>query len=168
MLEKFIAYGRAWFSRIQSRRKRSHKWRQNATKKRLKNLQAIVGKDEAETFAKRIGYLRKIDPLLFEEWVLDAFAKQGYLVERGTRYSGDGGLDGKVFRDNRWFGIQCKRYKDAIKTAHLDDFARTLQENQMAEGFFVHTGRTPAGSRQRHANIRIISGQDLIQILLKD
>ncbi len=113
-----------------------------------------------------MAYLRKIDPLVFEELVLDAFAKHGWTVQRGTRYAGDGGLDGKIYRDNHWIGVQCKRYKDAIKPAHVDDFARVLKINGMEEGYFVHTGRTPSGTRHRQGNVIILSGQELVDFLV--
>ncbi|AIA55459.1 putative membrane protein [Acidithiobacillus caldus ATCC 51756] len=118
MLNGILARGRAWVSRIQSRRSRSHRKRQDAARRRECSLAEIVGADAGETFARRMAYLRTLDPLVFEELVLDAFQKKGWIVERNRRYSGDGGLDGKVFMDNRWRGIQCKRYKGPIQTAH--------------------------------------------------
>ena len=162
MLSGIFARGRACVSRIQSRRKRGHRRRQDAAGRRAVRLVDIVGQDAQETFARRMGYLRKIDPLVFEEMVLDAFQKKGWIVERNTRYSGDGGLDGKVFLDNRWRGIQCKRYKGAIQTAQVDQFARDLQKFGLERGYFVHTGRTPSGVRQRYEHISILSGSDLL------
>jgi restriction system protein len=162
----WIAHGRAWFSRIQSRSKRSHRQRQDDAKRRELRLLEIRGTDTQETFARRIAYLRKINPLTFEELVLDGFAGQGWVVERNQRYSGDGGLDGKVYRDGVWYGIQCKRYKGAISTAHVQQFVRDIQRFGLAGGFFVHTGRTPSGIRQRFPQLTILSGQDMIDFLL--
>nr|WP_306670548.1 restriction endonuclease [Acidithiobacillus ferrooxidans] len=100
MLSGILARGRAWFSRIQSRKKRGHRQRQDAAGRRAVTISKIVGKDAQETFARRIAYLRKIDPLVFEELVLDAFQKEGWLVQRSTRYSGDGGIDGRIVSGN--------------------------------------------------------------------
>lgn len=166
MLSGILARGRAWVSRIQSRRKRGHRRRQDAAGRRAVRLVDIVGQDAQETFARRMAYLRKMDPLVFEELVLDGFQKKGWIVERNTRYSGDGGLDGKVFMDSGWHGIQCKRYKGAIQTAHVDQFARDLRKFGMETGYFVHTGRTPSGTRNRHDNVIIISGAELVDFLL--
>ncbi len=166
MLNNIIARGKAWFSRVQSRSKRSHKWRQNASKKRLLTLREIVGNDDGETFARRLAYLRTVDPLIFEEWVLDAFQRHGWIVERGTRYSGDGGLDGKIYKNDQWAGVQCKRYKEGIKAAHIDDFSRVLAKNKLPKGYFVHTGRTPSGARHRKENVIILSGQELVKFLI--
>ncbi|MBE7567624.1 MULTISPECIES: restriction endonuclease [Acidithiobacillus] len=163
MLNRMMAHGKAWIAQWQSRRKASHRHRQKAAVHRYDTLAEIQGKD---AFARRIGYLRKLDPLVFEELVLDGFKRKGCLVERGTRYSGDGGLDGKVFRDNHWIGIQCKRYKDAIQTAHVKQFGRDLSRFGLTEGYFVHTGRTPAGLRHRYGQIIILSGQELIDFLV--
>lgn len=166
MLSGILARGRAWVSRIQSRRKRGHRRRQDTAGRRAVRLVDIVGQDAQETFARRMAYLRKLDPLVFEEMVLDAFQERGWIVERNTRYSGDGGLDGKVFMDNRWRGIQCKRYKGAIQSAHVDRFARDLQKFGLEQGYFVHTGRTPASAKQRQGNVLILSGMELLDFLV--
>lgn len=175
------AHYRAWFSRFRSRRKRGHRYRQDAAVRRECTLSEIVGGDDGETFARRLAYLRKIDPLVFEELVLDAFQKKGWMVERGTRYSGDGGLDGKVYRDNHWIGIQCKRYRGAIQTAHVDQFARDLEKFGLCEGYFVHTGRTPKGTAHRQhlaggnlaggnlaggGKVILLSGRELVNFLV--
>jgi restriction system protein len=166
MLSGWMARGRAWFSRIQSRKKRGHRRRQDAAGRRAVTISEIVGKDVQETFACRIAYLRKLDPLVFEEMVLDAFQKKGWIVERNSHYTGDGGLDGKVFRDNHWIGIQCKRYKEAIHTAHVDQFARDLFRFGLTEGYFAHTGRTPAGTKHRQGNVILLSGRELVDFLV--
>ena len=172
VLNGIWARGRAWVSRIQSRAKRGHRSRQDAAGRRGLRLAEIVGADEGlrpaggETFARRMAYLRKVDPLVFEEMVLDAFQKKGWIVERNSHYTGDGGLDGKVYRDNHWIGIQCKRYKGAIQSAHVDRFAADLQRFGLIEGYFVHTGRTPAGTKHRQGNVIILSGRELVDFLL--
>jgi len=99
--------------------------------------------------------------------VLDAFQRRGWIVERGARYSGDGGLDGKIYRDRHWIGVQCKRYKGDIKPAHVEEFARVLQAKGISEGYFVHTGRTPADLRHRQGNVIILSGQELVNFLVE-
>lgn len=157
---------RALVSYLRSQRKSSHKTRQKAADKRYYTLSEIHGKDANETFARRIAYLRKLDPLIFEELVLDGFKRNGFLVERGVRYSGDGGLDGKVYQDGQWLGIQCKRYSDSIATSHVDQFATDLKKFKLNKGYFVHTGKTPIGVRHKYRQITILSGQKLIDFLI--
>ncbi len=167
MLYQIYVRGKAWFSRIQSRRKRSHKTRQDAAIRHLQTLREIEGSTEGETFARRIGYLRKIDPLLFEEWTLDAFSRTGWTVLRNPRYSGDGGIDGKIYHEKRgWCGIQCKRYRGQIKREHVEQFHRDLQKNGYEHGYFVHTGRTPSSVERFTPSVTIVSGQKLIDLLL--
>lgn len=167
MLASLGARFRSWLSLRKSRSVRSHRVRQDASVHRALTLRDIRGASESETFARRIGYLRKIDPLVFEELVLDAFKRHGYQVERGTRYSGDGGLDGKVFKDGQWYGIQCKRYRSFIKKEHLLQFPEDLAKFGLQSGFFVHTGRTPSDCKKMAIeNVQIYSGQQLLDFLI--
>ncbi|WP_375491682.1 restriction endonuclease [uncultured Nostoc sp.] len=43
-----------------------------------------------------IATLRKISPYVFEELVLTCCKKQGWQIQRNFRYTGDGGIDGRV------------------------------------------------------------------------
>lgn len=166
MFKNISATFHSWLSTRRSRQKRSHVIRQDAAQRRVLKLREILGNTAEETFAKRMAYMRKVDPLVFEEWVLDAFKRNGYKIERGERYSGDGGLDGKVYKDGRWHGIQCKRYKGPIQKAQVDLFMRDLQKFELERGFFVHTGRTPK-TVQRHAStVTILSGAELLDFLM--
>lgn len=166
MIRDLFARLRSWISVFRSRRKKAHRLRQKGALRRHSTLSSIEGDTPGETFARRLAYLRKIDPLVFEELVLDAFARQGWTIERGTRYSGDGGLDGKVYRNGEWFGIQCKRYQGAIHSEHVHLLASDLRKFGLQRGFFVHTGRTPKSKERYPAGIRLISGQRLIEFLL--
>ncbi|EGT3611402.1 restriction endonuclease [Morganella morganii] len=118
---------------------------------------------------RRLCYLRKINPFVFEELLLLAFERQGYRVKRNLRYSGDGGLDGQVWIDGQHFLIQAKRYSRAINPQHVADFARLLKQRHTA-GLFIHTGRTGVKSRieaVQSAQLHIISGQKLLVLLAK-
>ncbi|MEX6059375.1 restriction endonuclease [Enterobacter hormaechei] len=42
----------------------------------------------------KINYLRKIDPFVFEELLLEGFEAHGFRTIRNKRYTGDGGIDG--------------------------------------------------------------------------
>ncbi|MBU2790052.1 restriction endonuclease [Acidithiobacillus caldus] len=98
--------------------------------------------------AQRIAYLRRLDPFVFEELVLDAFQRQGAVVLRSLRYSGDGGLDGRVYFRGEWYGLQCKRYKGDIPLRFLLDFRRSLTRAGLRRGFFVSTSNLSATAWQ--------------------
>lgn len=113
-------------------------------------------------------YLRKIEPFVFEELLLTCFERQGYKIIRNTRYTGDGGIDGKVYIDGGLYLVQAKRYSGDIKLAHLHDFAATIKSNKCVGGYFIHTGKTGIGCRgylDRNPYIQLISGQRLIEFI---
>ncbi|MDA8152902.1 MAG: restriction endonuclease [Acidithiobacillus sp.] len=164
----FLSRCFAWWSRYRSRRNRRHRVRQNAAQNRHLTLRHIAGDTPGETFARRIAYLRKLDPLVFEELVLDGFQRHGWTIQRGIRYSGDGGIDGRIFKDGRWHGIQCKRYRSNILKTHVLQFAEDLHRYHLEHGFFVHTGKTSESIRKTlPRNVAILSGQALIAFLTK-
>ncbi|ADC73285.1 restriction endonuclease (plasmid) [Thioalkalivibrio sp. K90mix] len=111
-----------------------------------------------------IKYLRKVDPYVFEELVLTIFEEKGYRVERSARYSGDGGVDGRIQMQGVWWNVQSKRYSSAIDPADVQAFA-DLCEQQQVPGLFVHSGRTGGKSAgiARRSRIQILSGEDLIR-----
>lgn len=113
-------------------------------------------------------YLRKIEPFVFEELLLTCFERQGFKIVRNTRYTGDGGIDGKVYIDGGLYLIQAKRYSGDIKLLHLHEFAATIKSNRGVGGYFIHTGKTGKGCRNyldQHPYIQLISGQRLIEFI---
>ena len=141
---------------------RSHRRRIRQAQRVLKKIRPWLG--EPNGAARVFGYLRKIDPLCFEELVLQAFVDMGWKVKRGTRYSGDGGVDGHVRApgDPYWKPVQCKRYSSSINPAHVRDFAALVFPRH---GFFVHTGRTGDQSRMAAVGVTFISGQRLADLV---
>lgn len=119
------------------------------------------------TAGRMIVYLRKINPYVFEELVLTAFARKGFRVTRNRRYSGDGGIDGRLTVDGKRVLVQCKRYLSHICAEHVADFAR-ICEREGCTGVFVHTGRTGRKSREVAAQWRtvtFISGDTLADLM---
>ncbi|CDL79979.1 restriction endonuclease [Xenorhabdus cabanillasii] len=114
----------------------------------------------------RLNYLRQINPYVFEELLLLAFKKQGFKVKCNKSYSGDGGVDGKVWIEGKCYLIQAKRYSQAINPKHIEEFGKVLQYMN-CEGFFIHTGRTGEKSIYHSINypIYIISGERLLNLL---
>ncbi len=115
-----------------------------------------------------ISYLRKCDPYVFEEMIMSSFERSGLMVKRGLQYSGDGGIDGMVKYEGRWYLIQAKRYGSHINPKHVADFDDLLQRKQL-QGFFVHTGKTGGKSSKaiNKSRAKIISGSTLVSMLLR-
>lgn len=118
------------------------------------------------TPAQKMGYLRRIDPFVFEELTLTALGMNGYRPRRNRRYTGDGGTDGSVRRHGRTYLVQCKRYTGYINPSDVEEFA-TLCEIRGKRGLFVHTGKTGRKSRDlaRESRVRVISGDSLLAMI---
>tara|TARA_Y100000052_G_scaffold3205_1_gene2446 strand:+ start:502 stop:1068 length:567 start_codon:yes stop_codon:yes gene_type:complete len=119
--------------------------------------------------AKRMQYLRKMNPYVFEELVLCAFKNLGYKIKRNRKYTGDGGIDGKVIIKGKVILIQVKRYKGHISMRHVVEFDKLCSRHKTT-GLFVHTGKTGKGSKQYalQSNVSIISGSQLLSFLSGD
>ena len=145
-------------------------WREitlsSSHRRRIRSARRVLARIDGWESPRVFGYLRKIDPLAFEELTLEAFRRAGYRVKRGRRYSGDGGIDGHVQVNGRWAPVQCKRYSAHINSAHVADFAAIVRRRG-GTGFFVHTGRTGPSSRVSalDAGVTLISGSRLINLL---
>lgn len=111
----------------------------------------------------RMLYLRKVSPYVFEEFVLTVFENQGYPIWRSPSYSGDGGMDGKVWIYGMgWVAIQSKRYAKLIKPSHVQAFVNLSKG--FSAGIFVHSGSTSDISRDHllSSNVCILSGSALV------
>lgn len=116
--------------------------------------------------ARVMGYLKKIDPYVFEELVLTSLDNIGFNITRSRSYSGDGGIDGLAKFEGKTWLIQSKRYKDYINPDHVKNFV-TVTSSKECSGLFIHTGKT---GRKSHTNksgkIKIISGNKLTRLVL--
>lgn len=120
--------------------------------------------------ARVFGYLRKVDPYVFEEMILTELERRGHAIKRNRRYSGDGGADGAFVLNGRRWLIQAKRYRGPVRTADILSFD-TLCRQLGARGLFVHTGKTTTVGRDSATDsgfIRIVSGGDLVAFLAGD
>jgi restriction system protein len=150
-----------WFCRTPGARVRRHRrYRQTAE-------WVLTRLPQLDADGARLNYLRRINPYVFEELLLLALENQGLKVIRNPSYSGDGGLDGQVLiAGERWL-IQAKRYSRSISPQHVRDFGELLAREGCC-GFFIHTGRTGRKSRdglQTYPQVRLISGQRLLNLL---
>ncbi|WP_236761736.1 restriction endonuclease [Agrobacterium tumefaciens] len=116
---------------------------------------------------QRLAYLRKIDPLTFEELLLEAFERRGHTAFRNTHYTGDGGIDGMVEINGETHLLQAKRYAKHINRQHIAAFSAVIAARN-CKGYFIHTGKTGAGAKElasQDPRMIILSGQKLLDFL---
>jgi restriction system protein len=116
-----------------------------------------------------IATLRRISPYVFEELVLTCCLEQGWQIQRNFRYTGDGGIDGRVLILGKLYVIQVKRYTNHINAEHIKDFLSCIEHERASGGFFVHTGITGQLSKQlirRSNKIILVSGHKLENFVL--
>lgn len=134
---------------------------------KLRAARRVYEKIQGMEDGQMIAYVRKIDPYVFEELVLLAFRRKGFRTYRNRRYSGDGGIDGKVRINGRTLLIQDKRYSGHINLCHVQEFEKVCRKRHK-NGIFIHTGKTGAASREtvtESDRISIISGSALVDLL---
>ena len=150
------------------KRKRFNRHKHNWKKAHhiLDKLNAFTG-DNLE--ARKIGYLRKIYPFIFEEVLLYAMKLKGLKIIRNKKYTGDGGIDGKMIDQHKTkYLIQAKRYSSYINLAHVKEFGELVRRSKWAEkGLFIHTGKTGKGVYEELKNypVKIVSGKKLIDLI---
>lgn len=129
---------------------------------------AIARFDALSCPARRFGLLRSVNHFTFEELILSAYERKGYKVIRNKKYTGDGGIDGKVVINGNTVLIQAKRYSGAISRIDVSKFGH-LCIGENTSGLFIHTGTTPKSVwkeiKQLHPQIEIVSGQRLLKLL---
>ena len=153
-------------------------WRKNKLNRHKYNWKKAIEIREklegfnGENFAPRIlSYLRKIDPFVFEELLLYSFKEKGAKIIRNDKYTGDGGIDGRVVNSKGKSLIQAKRYGPYINLAHVKEFGELIKSDRKANhGYFIHTGKTGKGVyeilKTENYNITIISGSKLIDLVI--
>lgn len=153
-----------WFTRRSFKEKR-HRYKIKKAKAVLKKFEGFKGEFKN---AQIITYLRKIDPYVFEELLLEAYEIKGYTIKRNKSYSHDGGIDGLIYNpNNQKILIQAKRYKQSIQSKHIHVFSDQVNSNNASAGYFIHTGKTPTlvFNQYRNTNISIISGSKLVELI---
>ena len=144
-----------------SYRYRKHRRKQISASKVIEKINSI------DNFPQKIGYLRKIDPFVFEELLLSAFSSQGYKIKRNKKYTGDGGIDGVFYVGERKVLVQAKRYKGFVSTQHIKDI-ENIAKIRNCYAVFCHTGKTHRCTLdlyRNHDRLIIISGEKLIDLI---
>ncbi|MDA0910242.1 MAG: restriction endonuclease [Proteobacteria bacterium] len=161
-----------WLNFVVRKSKHNHNIR------KARKVMKLLNKEEFRASAPKFySYVRKIDPLVFEELLLYCFAVRGFTIKRNTKYTGDGGVDGMVklgenkniYNGGEWWLIQAKRYKSHINPQHINDFKQVIDQQRCAGGLFIHTGKTGDKSYQHlgasQHKLQLISGAKLHQLI---
>ena len=154
------------FGRGRAKFRRNQKQRAFHERMKLKANERLVTLANSDSFPAQMGILRNSHPFVFEEMILSALERRGYLIKRNKAYTGDGGIDGKVLINKKWVLLQAKRYRSHIRKQDVIDFA-VLCDTKGINGIFIHTGVTGSGAREesRNRRLKIISGEKLIVLL---
>lgn len=115
-----------------------------------------------------LAVLRQMNPYVFEELLLSCCKDQGWQILPNFRYSGDGGIDGRVLIAGSLYVIQAKRYSSYIQPKHIYEFHEAICVSKAVGGIFFHTGKTGATSKRfiEEYQIILISGQRLVDFVL--
>ena len=122
--------------------------------------------------ARAFAYLRTVDPHTFEEVVLSSIEAAGFVVLRNRRYTGDGGVDGRVLIPGTFgktLAVQAKRYRSAVNPSHVGELQRSIHARGHVGGLLVHCGRTGPLTRIALCGtaIQLVSGSDLLNLVLR-
>lgn len=129
--------------------------------------------------AELLERLRTMDPLRFEQVVLDVLVAMGYGGSDPTRasltaFSHDGGLDGVIKEDELGLErvvVQAKRFNSSVDVKYVREFAGSLDEHGTNKGVFFTTDRFtgPALSYVKSIPKRIvlIDGPELARLMVR-
>lgn len=141
-----------------------HGWRRRQARLIAGQLR---GTDRLQPPQFRYARLRAMDPLAFEELLMESLEQCGHKVTRNHRSTGDGGGDGEVVIDGSVWLIQAKRYADTMLPEDVAAFENLCRVSGR-RGLFVHTGRTCPQSRAVITDgsvVQIIAGRALLALL---
>lgn len=120
--------------------------------------------------------VKKMPPKSFERLAQQLLREAGFEKVEVTRYSNDGGIDGKgIMRIGGLLSFhvvfQCKRYAGSVASKEIRDF-RGAMSGRSEKGLFITTGRfTPdaivEAQRDGATPIDLIDGQQLTDLMLE-
>ncbi|RXJ82158.1 restriction endonuclease [Arcobacter sp. F2176] len=153
---------------FRTREKKSHAWRKKSANKTLAKIRAF--EHQGQIFS----YLRKIDPFVMEELILNTLEKRKDIdIIRNEKYTGDGGVDGRfihiVENEKRLYLVQVKRYSKYINASDINKLDEQIKKEKAYKGLFVHTGKSGKlvyNNLALSGNINLISGNGLIKLII--
>ena len=120
--------------------------------------------------------LKQIDPVRFEQIVLQLMEKMNYGVGSMTKLSHDGGIDGIINEDELGLGkiyLQAKRYSEnKVNEREIQNFVGALDCSDTNKGVFITTSYFGEKAQQKAAAaknkiIRLIDGDELTNLMIK-
>ena len=120
--------------------------------------------------------LKQIDPVKFEQIVLQLMEKMNYGVGSLTKMSHDGGVDGIIDEDELGLEkiyLQAKRYSDnKVNEKEMQNFAGALGCSPVRKGVFITTSFFDERAKKKAASIqgkviRLVDGEELTKLMIK-
>ena len=120
--------------------------------------------------------LKQIDPVRFEQIVLQLMEKMNYGVGSMTKMSHDGGVDGIIDEDELGLEkiyLQAKRYSDnKVNEKEMQNFAGALGCSPVRKGVFITTSFFDERAKKKAASvqgkiIRLVDGEELTKLMIK-
>lgn len=134
---------------------------------------------EDDVKSKLLERLRGSDPLFFEQVVRSVLVKMGYGTEgemKRLRGSGDGGLDGKIDRDELGLSqiyVQAKRYAEdnVVSRPAIQGFVGALATRGANVGVFFTTSKFSSeaidAAERVPQDIALVDGLKLTELMIK-
>lgn len=120
--------------------------------------------------------LKQIDPVKFEQIVLQLMENMNYGVGSMTQKSHDGGVDGIIDEDELGLEkiyLQAKRYSDnKVNEKEMQNFAGALGCSPVRKGVFITTSFFDERAKKKAASvqgkiIRLVDGEELTKLMIK-
>ena len=119
--------------------------------------------------------VKTMEPIFFEQLILDLMEKLGYGKGKHVGKTGDGGIDGEISQDKlglETIYLQAKRYSSNVSAHDVRDFLGALSVKKASKGIFITTSDFPQRSRDDVAksskSIILINGKELINHMIKN
>jgi hypothetical protein len=117
--------------------------------------------------------LSRMDTLKFEALVADYYRGQGYRVVEcgtgGTKGRYDGGIDLKLYRDDEYIVVQCKRYTNSVvKHNDVHQLLGIMHTEGATRAIFINSGEYSRHAlRKLHGipNFQMIDGMQLREMI---
>ena len=120
--------------------------------------------------------LKSVDPVRFEQIVLQLMEKMNYGVGSMTQMSHDGGIDGIIDEDELGLEkiyLQAKRYSDnKVNEKEMQNFAGALGCSPVRKGVFITTSYFDERAKRKAESIqgkviRLVDGDELTRLMIK-
>ncbi len=120
--------------------------------------------------------LKSVEPIRFEQIVLELMEKMNYGVGSMTKMSHDGGIDGIIDEDELGLEkiyLQAKRYSEnKVNEKEMQNFAGALGCSPVRKGVFITTSYFDERAKRKAESIqgkviRLVDGDELTGLMIK-